>query len=212
MEVKVDSWDEDTVDRVSKVIKSTSSRIARKFRGYTTFQDTQQDAVEWCLKNKKVIDDRINDHDEQHRRAGERYVGKSLLRHLEREARKIKAAKVGYRTSDEFFYSDVMILELLKARGVGAREATEELPSEVRRKRQGHPSGMDYEVMIADIDRALARLEPTDRALVLALYQDDTPVGRVMDQFELSRYEVESRSSRALFQMVEQLGGPSPWR
>lgn len=213
MEITIDQWDNDMMDRMTKMIRVVAGKTARQFRNYIDFSDVQQDAWEWVMNNQRIISDRIASHeDPKERKSGERYVAKSMSRHCNRVARQVKAAKTGYKTHDEYFYSDVMIIEILKFMGSGVRENVDELPNEVKSKRQSHPGGMDFEVMVADVEEALDKLETLDRSLVMRLYVEDEPIARVMMETDLSRYQVESKSSRALFKMLEYLGGESPWR
>ena len=215
MEIKESfaDWDDDMMTRMSKMVRVTAAKTARQFRQHIEFSDSQQDCWEWVINNRRVIHDRMGQYeDPKDRKNGERYIAKSMSRHCNRVARQVKAAKTGYKTHDEFFYSDVMVLEILKFMGSGVRESVDELPSEVRSKRQSHPGGMDFEVMVADVEEALDKLETLDRSLVMRLYVEDEPIARVMMETDLSRYQVESKSSRALFKMLEYLGGESPWR
>lgn len=205
-------WDEDTMKILSGVINSIAGKLGRKYRGFVTRDDCVQDAWEFLIKKHELVNDRIVQAEGKKQiREGENYLARALLRNGERIARRAKAQKLGYEVADETFYSQQQIIELL---GVmfGDSQATEELPSEVKRKRSGHPSGMTKEAALADIESALLRIDKDERLILIALHGDGMPVARVMREFDLTREQVEKRASRGLAMMVERLGGSNPWR
>lgn len=205
-------WDEDTVKILSGVVNSIAGKLGRKYRGFYDRDDAVGDAWEFLVKKSEMVSDRIVDAEDKRRlREGENYIARALLRNGERIARRAKSQRLGYETQDEVFYSEQQIIELL---GImfGEAQQVEELPSEVKRRRAGHPSGMNMEATLADVEAALLKIDADERAVLIALHGDGQPVARVMRDLELTREQVEKRASRGLAMMVERLGGPSPWK
>lgn len=203
---------EDVHHEIDVVISVVARRLLGKHHSEDDPQDLAQELWAWLLKKPRRLEGVVETVDEpdDHKRELA-YLEHNLTRAGDVIVRKEKAARGGYRTSDEYFYSVTLVEALLEAHsndGVLAREG-----NEYREKRtRTLSSGMDVECMLADLRSALDVLDPVDRELVVGLHGGGCTAKVLASDYDVSRQAIEQRAERVVTRMIEHLGGGSPYR
>lgn len=199
-------------DTLLDAVSVTTNVLSRRYSRYGIDRDDiSQELWIWCMHNTKWLVDWLVREEQAEQRQGYAALTKSLRRAGERFCRREKAAITGYRTEDEFFYEENMIKDWLsvRANGVGVLDSTEFVGKVKNRKVASE--GWNVEAIIADLDRALGKLDAKARGIVVALYGDGEKAERVAMDFGVTRQAIEQQAQRALRKMVEELGGRNPW-
>ena len=186
-----------------------TNKLNRRYRKFVEPADITQSLWEYSWKKRKQFAEYLSREDKEEQKQGWAALLTALHRAGDRYCRKEKADRSGYRTEDEAFYTKAMIEDLVSMRFNGAG-ATNIIDDRVKVK-TAPGSGYSVETSIADIERALMDLDPEDRYLVVEVYGHCTPEKAVADSLNISRSTVDRRLAKACKQMVEFLGGPSPY-
>jgi RNA polymerase sigma factor (sigma-70 family) len=187
----------------------TVNRLHRRYRRWVEASDLGQHLWEYAWKKRKVFTEYLSREDKEEQKQGWAAVLIALQRAGDRYCRKEKADKSGYRTEDEVFYTKAMIEDLVSMlyNGTGITNLIDD-----RVKVKSAPgSGYSVETSLVDIERALKSLEPEDRYVVVEVYGHSTPEAAVAESIGVSRSTVDRRLARASKQMIEFLGGESPY-
>lgn len=140
----------------------------------------------------------------------------------ERMCRREKAAVIGYKPSDEAFYSTRALGELVTAYlAHGVQEKPPTGREESVRRPGGAGDGRDYVVSLVDVGEALKRLKPSQRKILYHAYgpewshmTDEEIAGELslMGWRNMDADRLRSRVRWALDRLQRELGGSSPWR
>lgn len=199
-------------DALQDAVSITAGSLSRRYGRYgVDIQDISQELWIWCMRKTDKLEEWLTRETEDEQRMGYAALTKSLRRAGERYCRKEKAAITGYRAEDEYFYDEGLIKDWLAVRSHGVGVLTNsEFVGKIKRTRVAS-EGWNVEATLADIDAALDKLEPSQRAILLALYADQDRAEDVAMDFGVTRQAIEARAHRALRKMVDDLGGRSPW-
>jgi hypothetical protein len=155
-----------------------------------------------------------------------RLAVKRLRRELrnagERMCRREKAAKLGYQTQDEAFYSQRALGQLVTAYlAHGVQDAPPRgREDSVRRPAPGAGSHGEYLVSLVDVAEALRRLKPAQLEILTYAYgpdwahrTDEEIAGelRLMGWKGMDADRLRSRVRWALNRLQRELGGANPW-
>lgn len=190
-------------------IAITVKRMARKYRRFTSDEDVRQTLWEFAWRKRDTFAEYLSREDEADRKRGWSALLVALHRAGDRYCRKEKAEKSGYRPSDEAFYNRVLIEELVSARWNGTG-LTNQVDDRVKVKTIPG-SGYGLETSLADLDRAMSRLEPEDKSLLFQAFGEQEPEKDLAVQYGVSRSTIDRRITKACNQIIEFLGGESPY-
>jgi hypothetical protein len=155
-----------------------------------------------------------------------RLAVKRLRRELrnagERMCRREKAAKLGYQTQDEAFYSHRALGQLVTAYlAHGVQDAPPRgREDSVRRPAPGAGSQGEYLVSLVDVGEALKRLKPGQIEILTYAYgpdwahmTDDEIAGelRLQGWKDMDADRLRSRVRWAINRLQRELGGSNPW-
>lgn len=194
----------------------SASSVARQFQGYVEALDLVQEIYVYILTHPKMEEELLQAY--ENGRDETRWTSRRLMarmrRHAERYARKEKAAKLGYKTGDEFFYDSQMIASLMPA--VLTFQATAELIVEHvddgQPKRQAAPAeGGNTMAMILDIKRIYDKLPEDDQVILEQYYGQEMTFERLAEAWNISKSTAERRVKDLLRHINRELGGPTPW-
>lgn len=190
-------------------IAITVNRLHRRYRKFAEPADITQSLWEYAWRKRKAFAEYLSREEKEEQKAGWAALLTALHRAGDRYCRKEKADRSGYRTEDEAFYNRAMIEDLVSMLYNGSG-ATNIIDDRVKVK-TAPGSGYSVETSVADIERALDSLEAEDRYLVVEVYGHCTPEKAVADSLSISRSTVDRRLAKACKQMIEFLGGESPY-
>jgi hypothetical protein len=148
-----------------------------------------------------------------------KWVARKLMarfrRHIEKIARKEKAAKLGYQMGDEFFYDTALIATLLP---VALQFETQgavlvnQIDDGTPRKPPVPSEGGNVLGMVIDV-RAAYELVTEDEQLLLEQRYGKDPLilSDIAIAWNVSDSTIDRRIQVALRKIIDNLGGPSPW-
>ena len=103
---------------------SVAGTIYRRYKNYVERDDIRQECMAWAMTRNAYITEQLNEPNEERRKHNEQRIAYQMRRVAERYARKEKASKSGYQTTDEAYYeSPEGKAELEAARLAGIKEA-----------------------------------------------------------------------------------------
>ena len=187
--------------------------VARRFSKFVQHDDLVQHVMEWAWKRNDKVAEYLMRDDETERRKGVGALSVLFRRSAERYARKEKAAKLGYETGDEFFYSPNLVERLISILPYGVDGAGQALNPDggAGRKTTLPNEGGNILAMVADIESALKYLEPRLSYILEARYAQGETLQVIADTLELSVQRVDQLSRKAMKELIEFLGGESPY-
>lgn len=199
---------DDDIEFHNNMIATAALAVARKaqFRGYVEAVDLQQALWEWRLRNKHRVAQWQNTMEE---REFERLYGKVLFDEANITARRSKAERFGYKTSDEFFYTKGMLESLLPAFFDYPNSWLNPPQSDITgRSSKALSEGNNWLTTLSDVSRAYDALAQPDRELLRTTFGDDVPKKYIAEDLSLSRKGVDHRIDAALKRLWTALGGP----
>lgn len=198
--------------------------IARKFRGFTEFDDLKQAACEYALRREDKVLEYLYEYDcdlmahvrrdQETRRQGETAMITFMRRYCERVARREKAERAGYQTEDEYFYRPMMVENLIKVWGSGDYDTAGQVldPSEMGGRRQKTASeGNNLLAMVADVDAAMKHMDDRDRFVLVERFVYDRTLADIAKEMDLSTQRVDQLSDRGVRKVINFLGGANPY-
>jgi hypothetical protein len=96
-----------------ELVPSVAYVISRKFKGWVDPQDIKQECFLWAIGRGQQFTDLLNEPEFNKREQNEKRIAYQMQRMAERFARKEKARKAGYKTTDEAFYDTATIAQLI---------------------------------------------------------------------------------------------------
>jgi DNA-directed RNA polymerase specialized sigma24 family protein len=199
-------------EEVMEFAAIAAARVYRRFGKWASRDDMQQAALEYAWRKKDLVREFLN-REGVERKRGEAALLRTLSRAAERYARKEKAARSGYNPSDEQFYTDNLIEGLIQAWGWDDAQLANQVldPAEMggRRKKLVN-EGNTIIAMLADVDRAMNKLDPRTRGVLYARVVESRTLVDVAAAWEITPQRVDQIHRRGLNQMVEFLGGERP--
>lgn len=185
------------------------NKLIRKYHRWVEAKDVTQHLWENAWRKRKAFAEYLSREDKEEQKQGWSALLTALQRDGDRYCRKEKADRSGYRTEDEAFYTKAMIEDLISMlyNGTGLTNIIDD-----RVKVKTAPgSGYSVETSMADVEMAMKYLDPADRSLLIEAYGYQVPESTLAQNLGVSRSTVERRLSKACKQMIEFLGGPSPY-
>jgi hypothetical protein len=197
-------------DDVSDVVAVVAHRLARKYRPWAEADDVRQDLWVWLLSKGKRLNGVVDAATGEDYQRELKFLERNLYRAGDIKCRADKARRSGYKQTDEFFYSQTLIIALIEAHCNGDHMVSESMSDKVRRTRT-LSEGLEIETMLADFRSALAKLEPDQRSLLIRLYGENVPSKVIAEERDVTRQAIEQRAARLVDKMIDELGGESPY-
>lgn len=178
-----------TGEDVSSIMQSSAKYVRNRFFGYTELADILQvlrlDMLEHPIKYNKLIDAGSAD-----------FLSKEYIRVGSRYAMKDKAAALGFKPEDLFFYSKKVLREII--------------PVILESWDSGDLYEFEYQdrALWVDVDRALRKLSASELQIIRWAFTDDNDT--VAGRLGLSQGAAAMRVSRLLDKIREDLGGENP--
>lgn len=201
-----------------QLVPSVSYLIAKKFKGWVERQDIKQECYLWAIGRSEQFNQLLSEPDFAKREQNERRIAYQMRRMAERFARKEKARKSGYQTSDEAFYDTSTIAQLIPfviasvIEGTVLEQAQEMLNDGSPRKQSTPAEGGNLLAILIDIKRAYLKIEQEDKTILQMRYHDNFTLQQIAQYLECSVSTADRRSNSALRRLQNKLGGDSPWQ
>jgi RNA polymerase sigma factor (sigma-70 family) len=199
------------LEEVTEIAATVAKQIHPRYAVYFDIHDIKQELLLWSLKREDKIEQWLShDQELQDRKDGIRQLAKTFQREADKICRSEKAKRVGYETRDEYFYSTGLLEEL-----VANLDALEQQQGGQNARVSGGGSdpatGNNFAASVADVRKALDKLDPSDRLMVEMRFQEGLTFAQIADELGMSDSTVHRRVTGSLKRMVKTLGGSSPW-
>jgi RNA polymerase sigma factor (sigma-70 family) len=188
---------------VYDLVPAVATTIHRRYKNYVEKDDIKQECMAWAMTRSSYIREQMLD---QMRRVAERY------------ARKEKALKSGYQTTDEAYYESAGLGQLLPFVIASVVDGTvleqiQQMIQDGQPKGKSSPSeGGNLLATLIDIKRCFLRLDTQDQLLLRLRHFDNFTLQQIAAQLECAVSTADRRCQHALRRLIELLGGPSPWQ
>jgi len=202
---------------VQDLVRASAYAIHRRFSGYVDLEDLIQELQIYVLQRPQLEKDLDTAYEVS--KDETKWVARKLMarfrRHIEKIARKEKAAKLGYQMGDEFFYDTALIATLLP---VALQFETQgavlvnQIDDGTPRKPPVPSEGGNVLGMVIDV-RAAYELVTDDEQLLLEQRYGKDPLilSDIAIAWNVSDSTIDRRIQVALRKIIDNLGGPSPW-
>lgn len=200
-----------------EIVPSVAKVIHRRFHQYVEAEDIKQECYAFAFSKRAYFKELLDEENTEKRVANERRVAWQIKRAAERYARKEKAAKLGYKTTDEAFYDTAQIANLLSLVISSvikdtSLEQAQVIVDDGSPKRPSVPAeGNNLLVILIDIKKAYVQLEPEDQQILERRYYDGWTLQQIAGYLEVSISTADRRCSTAIFRLQEFIGGVNPY-
>lgn len=199
------------------IVPSIVRVIMRRFRNWVEPDDVKQECYTFAASRNHKFKELLDEPEAEKRIANERRVAWQIKRAAERYARREKATKGGYHTSDEAFYDTTTIAQYLP---MVISNILKDTPLEFAQvlvddgspKRPSVPSESGtFMAILIDIKKAYLLLEPDEQQILERRYYDTWTLNQIAQYLEVSTSTADRRCSQALAKLQEFIGGDSPY-
>jgi RNA polymerase sigma factor (sigma-70 family) len=200
-----------------ELVPSVSITIVRKFKGWIDYQDVKQECYLWAIGRGQQFTDLLNEENPNKREQNEKRIAWQMRRVAERYARKEKASKAGYHTSDEAFYDTTTIAQLIPfviasvVDGTVLEQAQEMINDGQPRKQSTPAEGGNLLAILIDIKKSFLKLEQEDKTILQMRYHENLTLQQVAQYLECATSTADRRCTSALRRLQNNLGGETPW-
>jgi DNA-directed RNA polymerase specialized sigma24 family protein len=200
------------------LVPSVANTIYRRYKSYVEKDDIKQECMAWAMT-------RANDHNvdlmepiEERRKHNEQRIAWQMRRVAERYARKEKAVKSGYNTTDEVYYESFTLGQLLPFVIASVIDGTvleqvQQMIQDGQPKGRSSPSeGGNLLASLIDIKKGYLQLEVEDQTLLRLRHHENFTLQQIAGHLECAISTADRRCAHSLRKLQEILGGISPWQ
>jgi len=202
---------------LDEVIASVVTVTFRRYRKFVERIDLKQEAYTFVYAKAEQFNESLAIDNDIQRGFNEKKIAWQIKRHLERYARKEKAAKSGYVTSDEAFYDTITIAQLLPyviasvVNDTAIEQAQNMINDGTPRKPSAPAEGGNLLAILIDIKKSYEMLDKDDQEILRLRYHDNLTLELLGEYLECSRSTAERKSNNALRKLNNNMGGDSPY-
>ena len=197
-------------EQVNEITSALAYNLSKKYHRFAEQSDIKQAMNEYAWKRKDKVNEYLIREEENERRMGYKAFSTFMRRAGERYARKEKARALGYELGDEYYYRIEMIESLIKVLGSEDAHLTNQVLDPdvhgIKAKKQAS-EGNNLLAMLADVDRAMKKLDPRTQGILNSRFAHDLPLTEIATAWDISPQRVEQISARGIRDISELLGG-----
>ena len=200
-----------------ELVPSVAFVISRKFKNWIDPEDIKQECYLWAIGRGQQFTDLLNEPDYNKRIHNEKRIAYQMQRMAERFARKEKARKAGYKTTDEAFYDTSTIAQLIPfviasiVEGTVLEQAQEMINDGTPRKQSTPAEGGNLLAILIDIKKAYLKIAQEDKTILQMRYYDNYTLQQIAQYLECATSTADRRCISALRKLQDKLGGQTPW-
>ena len=197
---------------IYEITPSVANVIMRRFRGWVDREDVIQEIYAWCLIKADQFNELLSEPDSQKRVANEKRIAYQMRRVAERYARKEKATKSGYHTSDETFYETTTIAQLLPfviqsvINGTVLQQVQDMINDGTPKKPSAPAESGNLVAILIDIKKAYEKMEAEDRKILEMRYHDMFTLSQIAQYLECAVSTADRRCAMAMRKLQEKIG------
>ena len=196
---------------------SVAGTIYRRYKNYVERDDVKQECMAWAITRTAYITEQMSEPNEERRKHNEQRIAYQMRRVAERYARKEKALRSGYQTTDEAYYDSFdagRLLPYVIAAVIDGTvlEQVQQMVQDGQPKGKSSPAeGGNLLATLIDIKRGYLQLEQEDQKLLRLRHHENFTLQQIAQVLECAVSTADRRCSNAMRKLIEKLGGPSPW-
>ncbi len=200
------------------IVPSIARVVHNQYNKWVERDDLQQECVQWALMRIEYINSQLDVENTTERRHNEQKIAWQMKRAAERFARKDKATKSGYQLGDEAYYQTGTLGQLLPFVIASVIDGTV-LEQAQEMIRDGQPKGSSSPAeggnllnMLIDIKSAYQKLDEEDQKILMLRYHENLKLEQIGEILGCHLTTADRRCDRALRELNNKLGGPSPYQ
>ena len=203
---------------LADLVPAVANSITRKFKGWVERDDVKQELYLWVLGRQSQYLDQLNEENKEKREYNVSRLAFQMRRIAEKYARREKARKAGYQTTDEAFYDTATIAQLMPHILASVIEGTvleqaQELINDGQPRKQSTPAeGGNLLAILIDVKRSYLKLNEDDKVLLRMRYYDNVTLQEIAQYLECATSTADRRCTSALRRLQDLLGGDTPWQ
>ena len=203
---------------VYDIVPSIARVVHNQYNKWVDRDDIKQECIQWALIRTEYINSQLNIENETERKHNEQKIAWQMKRAAERYARKEKAAKSGYQTSDEAYYQTGALAQLLPFVIASVIDGTvleqaQEMIKDGQPKGSSSPAeGGNLLAMLIDIKNCYEKLDAEDQRILVLRYHESCTLEQIGEILGCHFTTADRRCDRALRNLNKELGGPSPYQ
>jgi hypothetical protein len=196
------------IEAYENLVSAIASEFARKYK-MVEASDLRQELWIWFLTHPNKVkhwEDTLN-----HKQAT-KLVARSLRNASKDYCQKEKAATLGYRVEDNYYYDKELLEAILPAVLTGDRNAPSTDNLSFTNTKKVASEGNNWFAMCADVEKALGKLVKEQYWIINLCYGLGMDSAAVSVEMDISQDAVRMRKNRALNNLLNILGGERPRR
>jgi len=203
---------------VYDLVPSVAGTIYRRYKNYVERDDIKQECMAWAMTRNAYITEQLNEPNEERRKHNEQRIAYQMRRVAERYARKEKASRSGYQTTDEAYYESAGIGQLLPFVIASVIDGTvleqvQQMVQDGQPKGKSSPAeGGNLLATLIDIKRGYLSLDADEQKLLRLRHHESFTLQQIAQVMECAVSTADRRCNNAMRKLIEQLGGQSPWQ
>lgn len=203
---------------VYELAPSVSYTIHRRYKSWVEKDDVYQECIAWAMTRTDDFEEMLSVENIDERKHNEQKIAWRMRRVAERYARKEKANKSGYQTSDEVYYQSATLGQLLPyviasiLDGTVLEQAQEMIIDSQPKGSSSPAEGGGLLASLIDIKKAYLLLDVEDQNLLRYRHHDSYTFKQMSALLECAVSTADRRCSVALRRLQDNLGGETPWR
>lgn len=200
------------------LVPSVANTIHRRYKAYVEKDDIKQECMAWAMTRANDHNVDLMEPNEERRRHNEQRIAYQMRRVAERYARKEKAMKSGYVTTDEVYYESFTLGQLLPFVIASIIDGTvleqvQQMIQDGQPKGKSSPSeGGNLLASLIDIKKGYLQLEVEDQTLLRLRHHENYTLQQIAGHLECAISTADRRCAHSLRKLQEILGGISPWQ
>lgn len=203
---------------VYELVPAVASTIHRRYKSYVEKDDIKQECMTWAVTRSGYIHEQMSEPNQEIRSHNESRIAYQMRRVAERYARREKASKSGYQTSDEVYYETAKLGQLLPFVIASVVDGTvleqvQQMIQDGQPKGKSSPAeGGGLLATLIDIKQSFLKLDIQDQTILRLRHFDNYTLQQIAHTLECAVSTADRRCSNSLRRLIELLGGPSPWQ
>ena len=203
---------------VYDIVPTVAQTIHNRYKSFTERDDIKQECLKWALTRTDYLTEQLSEEDVKKRQHNEHRIAWQMLRVAERYARREKATRSGYHTSDEAYYESATLAQLLPFVIASVLDGTV-LEQAQEMIRDGQPKGSSSPAeggnllaVLVDIKKAYLRTDASTQQLLTLRYHENFTLAQIGGVLACVVSTAERRCMNALRKLQDELGGVSPYK
>ena len=201
-------------DEVNEITTSLAWHLSKRYHRFVELDDIRQAMNEYAWTRKDKVAEYLIREDPVEIKQGYKAFSTFMRRAGERYARKEKARTLGYELGDEYFYRLDLIENLIKVAGTSESYlANQVFDPDVHGIKAKKPAneGNNLAAMIADVDKAMKKLDPRMQGILTSRFVNDMPLADIAEAWDISPQRVEQLVAKGVKDIADKLGGMTPY-